>query len=242
LVPLPPYIQRASDESDISSYQTIYAKNEGSVAAPTAGLHFTEALLENLRNKSVLFSNVTLHVGLGTFRPVSSPDILQHLMHEERISVDRTTLVNILENPGRPVVAVGTTSVRTLESIYWMGAKLVSDQTDEFPLVGQWDPYDPKYNASIPLKDALNRILDILETRKTNVLTGITRLMIIPGYEFKVTDGMITNFHLPKSTLLMLIAAFTGDSWKKAYEFALENEFRFLSYGDACLFIKTKKY
>jgi S-adenosylmethionine:tRNA ribosyltransferase-isomerase len=240
LVPLPPYISRASDENDTSTYQTIYARYEGSVAAPTAGLHFTEELLEKLRKRTILFSNVTLHVGLGTFRPVSSPDILQHQMHEEKIVVHQDTIEMILKNPGKPTIAVGTTSVRTLESLYWMGVKLIIEQTTEFQSVGQWDPYNQKYNTGIPLKEALKKILDIFREKKTNYYSGVTQIMIIPGYEFKVIEGMITNFHLPKSTLLMLIAAFTGNSWKRAYEYALKNEFRFLSYGDACLLIKTK--
>jgi S-adenosylmethionine:tRNA ribosyltransferase-isomerase len=239
-VPLPPYISRASDENDTSSYQTIYARYEGSVAAPTAGLHFTKELLEKLRKRSILFSNVTLHVGLGTFRPVSSSDILQHQMHEEKIVVHQDTIEMILKNPGKPIIAVGTTSVRTIESLYWMGVKLIIEQKTEFPAVGQWDPYNQKYNKGIPLKEALKKILDIFREKKINCCSGVTQIMIIPGYEFKVIEGMITNFHLPKSTLLMLIAAFTGNSWKRAYEYALENEFRFLSYGDACLLIKTK--
>ena len=239
-VPLPPYISRVSDEKDTSGYQTIYARHEGSVAAPTAGLHFTEQLLEKLRKRSVLFSNVTLHVGLGTFRPVSSPDILQHQMHEEKIQVNRDLLEKILTNPGKPIVAVGTTSVRTLESLYWIGVKIMVEQTTDFPFVDQWDPYNPKYNIGISLKEALNSILNVFKEKKLNYFSGVTRIMIIPGYEFKVIEGMITNFHLPKSTLLMLIAAFTGSSWKTAYEYAVQNDFRFLSYGDACLFIKTK--
>jgi S-adenosylmethionine:tRNA ribosyltransferase-isomerase len=239
-VPLPPYINRASDENDTSTYQTIYARYEGSVAAPTAGLHFTEELLQELRKRSILFSNVTLHVGLGTFRPVSSHDILQHQMHEEKIHVHKDVLELILKNPGKPIIAVGTTSVRTLESLYWTGVKLIAEGTTEFPNVGQWDPYNQKYNTGIPLEEALKKILDIFKEKQTNYYSGVTQIMIIPGYEFKVIEGMITNFHLPKSTLLMLIAAFTGNSWKRAYEYALENDFRFLSYGDACLLIKTK--
>jgi S-adenosylmethionine:tRNA ribosyltransferase-isomerase len=239
-VPLPPYINRASDESDASVYQTIYAKYDGSVAAPTAGLHFTTRLLEKLREKNILFSNVTLHVGLGTFRPVGSPDILQHQMHEEKIIVTQDTLEMILRNPGKPIIAVGTTSVRTLESLYWIGVRLMLERTTEIPTVGQWDPYNPKYNIGIPLHEALNRILDLFKDKKISFYSGVTQIMIIPGYKFKIIDGMITNFHLPKSTLLMLISAFTGDSWKATYNYALQNEFRFLSYGDACLLIKTK--
>jgi S-adenosylmethionine:tRNA ribosyltransferase-isomerase len=239
-VPLPPYINRASDESDTSHYQTIYAKQDGSVAAPTAGLHFTEQLFEKLRKRSFLFSNVTLHVGLGTFRPVSSPDIMQHQMHEEKILVGRDTLETILKNPGNPIVAVGTTSVRTLESLYWIGVKLIIDGTTDFPAIDQWDPYDPKYNIGVSRKEALNKVLELFLEKKINYFSGRTQIMIIPGYESKVIDGMITNFHLPKSTLLMLISAFMGNSWKRAYDYALMNGFRFLSYGDACLLIKTK--
>jgi S-adenosylmethionine:tRNA ribosyltransferase-isomerase len=241
LVPLPPYIRRATDEHDTSNYQTIYARNDGSVAAPTAGLHFTEPLLEKLGKSDILFSNVTLHVGLGTFRPVSSPDIALHQMHEEKITVSLDTLEKIMGNPGRPVIAVGTTSVRTIESLYWVGVKLIVEQTREFPVVGQWDPYNPRYNKEIPLKEALEEIVNLIKKSRKDHYSGLTRIMIIPGYEFKVIDGMITNFHLPKSTLLMLLAAFTGNSWKAAYDYAQQGNFRFLSYGDACLFIKTKK-
>jgi S-adenosylmethionine:tRNA ribosyltransferase-isomerase len=240
LVPLPPYLSRPSDENDTASYQTIYAKHEGSVAAPTAGLHFTDQLLDKLRKRSILFSNVTLHVGLGTFRPVSSPDILHHQMHEEKIYVRLDTLEKILKNPGKPIIAVGTTSVRTLESLYWIGVKQIIESTTAFSTVDQWDPYNPKYNIGISLKEALNKILHVLREKKLTRFSGVTRIIIIPGYEFKVIEGMITNFHLPKSTLLMLIAAFTMNSWKTTYEYALQNNFRFLSYGDACLLIKTK--
>jgi S-adenosylmethionine:tRNA ribosyltransferase-isomerase len=240
LVPLPPYISRAADKYDTTGYQTIYAKYEGSVAAPTAGLHFTEQLLEKLKTRSILFSDVTLHVGLGTFRPVSSPDIMQHHMHEEKIYVHQNILEMILNNQEKPVIAVGTTSVRTLESLYWLGVKLITDGTTEFTTVGQWDPYNPKYNTGISMKEALKRILEVFKAKKIKSYSGVTQIMIIPGYGFKVIEGMITNFHLPKSTLLMLIAAFTGNSWKTAYEYALQNDFRFLSYGDACLLIKTK--
>ncbi len=240
VVPLPPYISRATDDRDASTYQTIYAKYDGSVAAPTAGLHFTQPLLERLREKSILFSNVTLHVGLGTFRPVNSPDISQHIMHEEKIHVNLETLEQILQNPGKPVIAVGTTSVRTLESLYWLGVKLIIEKTSEFSSIHQWDPYNPVYNRGIPLKEALVRIVDILKSKHLNHYSGVTRIMIIPGYEFKVVCGMITNFHLPKSTLLILIAAFTGNSWTSIYDYALNHDFRFLSYGDACLLFKTK--
>lgn len=241
IVPLPPYIRRASDERDASTYQTIYAKYDGSVAAPTAGLHFTQALLERLREKSILFNNVTLHVGLGTFRPVSSPDISQHIMHEEKIYVHLETLEQILQNPGKPVIAVGTTSVRTLESLYWLGVKLIVGKTSEFLSIHQWDPYDPTHNTGIPLEEAFSRIVVVLKEKQMNLLSGVTQIMIIPGYKFKVVDGMITNFHLPKSTLLMLIAAFVGNSWTSIYDYALHHDFRFLSYGDACLLFKTKK-
>jgi S-adenosylmethionine:tRNA ribosyltransferase-isomerase len=241
LVPLPPYISRTAEEHDTSDYQTIYAKYEGSVAAPTAGLHFTESLLEQLKSRSILFANLTLHVGLGTFRPVSARNILHHQMHEEKIYIRLATLEKFIENQAKPLIAVGTTSVRTLESLYWLGVKLITDGSSVFPAVNQWDPYSPRYNTGIPVQEALMRTLWLLRQKKRTYYSGVTQIMIIPGYEFKVIDGMITNFHLPKSTLLMLIAAFTGNSWKKAYEYALQNDFRFLSYGDASLLIKTKK-
>ena len=239
-MPLPPYIHRAADEKDARTYQTVYARYDGSVAAPTAGLHFTDALLGKLRKIPVYFEHVTLHVGLGTFRPVSSADISKHVMHEEKISVPLSTIGSILRNSPKPLIATGTTTVRTLESLYWLGVKLIVDKELKIPFVSQWDPYDPAYNIGIPLIDSLERLIKYMNDNNLAHLAGTTQVMIVPGYEFRVVDGIITNFHLPKSTLLMLIAAFAGSSWKNMYDYALSHDFRFLSYGDACLLIKGK--
>jgi S-adenosylmethionine:tRNA ribosyltransferase-isomerase len=240
LVPLPPYINRPSEEKDISTYQTVYAKYDGSVAAPTAGLHFTQNLLEKLGEKPVCYNHITLHVGLGTFRPVSSSDISKHIMHEEKIYVPISTIEQMIRSPEKPIIAVGTTTVRTLESLYWLGVKLIVDGESGFPAIYQWDPYNPAYNIGIPLKTALNKVLNRLKSYNLDHFSGVTQVMIIPGYEFKVIKGIITNFHLPKSTLLMLIAAFAGISWKNMYDYALRHDFRFLSYGDACFLWKGK--
>jgi S-adenosylmethionine:tRNA ribosyltransferase-isomerase len=241
LVPLPPYITRAPVDADALRYQTVYAQTDGSVAAPTAGLHFTEKVLHTLQQKQCLFENITLHVGVGTFRPVSSHDISAHVMHSEKICVNRSTLLSLLENQDKPLITVGTTSVRTLESLYWSGVRLLIDGTDIHPEAGQWDPYLDRYDRDIPVRKSLGALIEYLDLKKANSYTGSTQLMILPGYRFRLTDGMITNFHMPRSTLLMLVAAFTGDTWKRAYDFAYEHDFRFLSYGDACLFINHEK-
>ncbi|MCX6252746.1 MAG: S-adenosylmethionine:tRNA ribosyltransferase-isomerase [Bacteroidetes bacterium] len=239
LIPLPPYISRASADLDNSRYQTIYAREEGSVAAPTAGFHFTEQILKDLHKKKCLFENVTLHVGLGTFRPVSSPDISQHVMHREKISVSIETIRSLLIRGEHPLTSVGTTTVRTLESLYWLGVILISKGSSVHPEVGQWDPYLSVLKREISPGEALGALLDYLERNQMTSYSGNTQLMILPGYKFRLTDVLITNFHMPQSTLLMLVSAFIGQSWKKAYEFALEHDFRFLSYGDACLFFKS---
>ena len=236
LVPLPPYITRASVDSDVLRYQTIYAQNEGSVAAPTAGLHFTEKVLSTLKQKQCLFENITLHVGVGTFRPVSSPDISKHIMHGEKIHVTKKTIASILNNFGKPLIAIGTTSVRTLESLYWSGVRLLIDGADFHPEVSQWDPYLDRYDQKISVRKALTTLVEYLDSKKLTSYSGNTQLMIIPGYKFRFTDGMVTNFHMPQSSLLMLVAAFIGETWRNAYDFAYQHDFRFLSYGDVCLF------
>jgi S-adenosylmethionine:tRNA ribosyltransferase-isomerase len=238
LVPLPPYINRTSSESDALRYQTIYAEKEGSVAAPTAGLHFTDHVIRDLEEKGCEFARVTLHVGIGTFRPVNTPDITAHIMHGERIFVKRETISTLLDNK-MPVVAVGTTTVRTLESLYWLGARILTYGTKEHPDVQQWDPYNDELNRDIPVSESLNALLGYLDKAHLPYYSGNTELMILPGYSFRFITGMITNFHMPQSTLLMLVAAFTGTDWKNAYSYAMEHDFRFLSYGDACLFIKS---
>lgn len=240
MVPLPPYITRASTSADSRRYQTIYARNEGSVAAPTAGLHFTEQTMEDLKKKNITFKNLTLHVGLGTFRPVSEENISKHIMHSEKFSIELTILKDLACNPQKSVFAVGTTSARTLESLYWFGVKIIADGDHIHPEIHQWDAYNPAYNKDITCSEALTALSNYVEKSRNDHFTGETALMIVPGYRFRIVKGMITNFHLPQSTLLLLVAAFIGQDWKALYHYALEHKFRFLSYGDACLLFKKE--
>jgi S-adenosylmethionine:tRNA ribosyltransferase-isomerase len=237
-IPLPPYIHRADLPQDNDRYQTIYAAHEGSVAAPTAGLHFTAPVMDQLRQKGCESGFVTLHVGAGTFRPVSEEDVTRHVMHHEKISVTSGTIRQLLEKRDREIVAVGTTAARTLESLYWAGVKLMTDGPGTHPQVDQWDPYHDNYNRDIPVDASLNSLLGYLGKYNLPSYTAETQLMIVPGYRFRLTDILLTNFHMPKSTLLLLVSAFAGDTWKEAYRYALDHNFRFLSYGDACLFLK----
>lgn len=232
-VPIPPYLNRPSEENDKQTYQTVYSKIEGSVAAPTAGLHFTTQVIENLKKKGIQTAEVTLHVGAGTFKPVSVPNALEHQMHAEYFIVTRTLLRHIIENLGN-ITSVGTTSMRALESIYWMGVKLFYNLTN-FTFIEQFAPYNL---ASIPVKDAIVLLINYMETHNTNYIQAETQIMILPSYDFKIVNNLITNFHQPKSTLLLLVAAFVGQDWKKIYKYALENDFRFLSYGDSSLIIR----
>lgn len=234
LVPIPPYLNRKAEESDKERYQTIYAKNDGSVAAPTAGLHFTDQVLNDLLKKGIETEKVTLHVGAGTFKPVSSETISDHEMHTEQIVITIEALKHLYQKMDDNVIAVGTTSLRTLESLYWMAVKL-KKREDKFS-VKQWDPYQIEEN-DLNGKEAIRILINYLEKKQLKYLKGQTQLMIAPGYQFKIIDGLITNFHQPKSTLLLLVAAILGDNWKTAYDFALQNNFRFLSYGDSCLFL-----
>ena len=234
LVPIPPYLNRKAEESDKERYQTIYAKNDGSVAAPTAGLHFTDQVLNDLLKKGIETEKVTLHVGAGTFKPVSSETISGHEMHTEQIVITIEALKHLYQKMDDNVIAVGTTSLRTLESLYWMAVKL-KKREDKFS-VKQWDPYQIEEN-DLNGKEAIRILINYLEKKQLKYLKGQTQLMIAPGYQFKIIDGLITNFHQPKSTLLLLVAAILGDNWKTAYDFALQNNFRFLSYGDSCLFL-----
>lgn len=239
--PLPPYMKRDAQESDKDRYQTIFAHEEGSVAAPTAGLHFTPNVLDQLKEKGITSAEVTLHVGVGTFKPVSSDNLLEHEMHTEKIVVLRNTIEAILAQKDNPVVATGTTTMRTLESLYWHGVKLiVSPKTDNQIHIHQWDPFNSRFDKNIGKEEALTAILKRMDEKGQETITGETQLMIIPGYDFKVCDVLITNFHMPRSTLLMLVSAFVGEDWKRTYQYALENDFRFLSYGDSCLFFKQK--
>jgi len=234
-VPIPPYLNRLPIEEDSTRYQTVYAHHKGSVAAPTAGLHFTNSIITNLKKVGIETDKLTLHVGAGTFKPVVSHTIAEHEMHTEKVIVGIHTLKHILNKLDNPIIPIGTTSMRTLESLFWMAVKLQKGNS-QF-VVEQWDPYqltiDPKFDP----KNALSLLINYLEENKLNEIKGETRLMIAPGYEFKIASGLVTNFHQPKSTLLLLVSALIGDNWKNAYDFALANDFRFLSYGDSCLFL-----
>ncbi|MFY1614400.1 S-adenosylmethionine:tRNA ribosyltransferase-isomerase [Macellibacteroides fermentans] len=236
ILPIPPYLHRETRESDLQTYQTVYSKIKGSVAAPTAGLHFTSEVLAGLDAKGFTREEVTLHVGAGTFKPVKSEVIGDHEMHTEFISVRRSAIENIRTNLGR-IIAVGTTSVRTLESLYYMGRTLVNnpDATSEELVVTQWTPYND--TEEVTAHEALTALLDYLDRNQTDTLLSATQIMIAPGYEFKIVKGIITNFHQPKSTLLLLISAFVNGNWKSIYNYALDNDFRFLSYGDSSLLL-----
>lgn len=237
-VPLPPYLDRDSIEQDKQDYQTIYANYEGSVAAPTAGLHFTEDTLEELKKNNIHTDFVTLHVGAGTFKPVASHSIGQHQMHTEKIFVSKSTITNIINHLENDVIAVGTTSVRTLESLYWYGAELL-EKGEYFPMsIKQWQPYERPTNISS--KEALQIIIKFLDETNQDYIEGETQLIIAPCYKYRIVKGMVTNFHQPKSTLLLLVSAFIGEDWKKVYNYALSHDYRFLSYGDACLFLPLK--
>lgn len=231
-LPIPPYLHRKTEENDKKTYQTVYSKIEGSVAAPTAGLHFTPEVLDSLKSKNIETEEVTLHVGAGTFQPVKTEDALQHTMHSETIVVKKETIKHIQKKLGN-IVAVGTTSVRTLESLYWIGTSPLTPLQKERGIreVEQWQPYEPHKNISS--KEALQNIIDYLDENKMDALYAETQIMIKPGYEFKIVNGLITNFHQPKSTLLLLVSAFVKGDWKTIYDYALSHDFRFLSYGDS---------
>ena len=234
-IPLPPYINRNDEEIDASRYQTIFASEQGSVAAPTAGLHFTEKIMEALHHKGVASKRLTLHVGAGTFKPVSSDNIGAHDMHHEFYSVTRDLIAYLINHDSKPLIPVGTTSMRTLESLYWLGLKLAISRTAVSLNTGQWDPYEK--HPEISRQSALKALLKYLDSLQLDVLHAATELIIVPGYRFRLCSGLITNFHLPKSTLLLLVAALMGQDWEKAYQYAIDKNFRFLSYGDSCLFI-----
>jgi S-adenosylmethionine:tRNA ribosyltransferase-isomerase len=239
ITPLPPYVTREANETDAERYQTIYARSEGSVAAPTAGLHFTDEVLQKLISKNISMKEVVLHVGAGTFKPVSNENIREHEMHAETIIVRKTTIQKIIEKLNDPIITVGTTSIRTIESLYWHGVKLLVEKKPPNNIdVKQWDPYDPVYNCELSVVESLQAILNYMEARSLEMISGQTQLMIVPGYRFRISSILITNFHMPRSTLLLLVSAFIGQDWVKAYNYALHHDFRFLSYGDACLFYK----
>ena len=237
-LPIPPYLNRETQESDKVNYQTVYSKIKGSVAAPTAGLHFTEEVMECLRQKKVELEELTLHVGAGTFKPVKSEEIEGHEMHTEWISVSRHTLERIVAHGGQ-VVAVGTTSVRTLETLYYVGIILQDnpDANEEDLYIKQWYPYSVSKEKELTSVKALQNIIDYLDRHHLEVLHSCTQIIIAPGYTYHVVRKMITNFHQPKSTLLLLVSAFVNGDWKKIYRYALGHDFRFLSYGDSSLLI-----
>jgi len=279
-IPLPPYIQRATTEEDKDRYQTTYAKQEGSVAAPTAGLHFNAAIFESLAQKKCSTEFISLHVGAGTFMPVKTAHITDHEMHAEVFEITTATLIHLIEIANQkelnseaytPVIAVGTTTLRTLETLYWLGVKLINNEklkeNKDLHLM-QWDAYDASHASdnstnndknnisnnnntnndiikdakpSITVKDALGTLLGWMQSHQMNQLITSTQLMIVPGYTFKIANGLVTNFHQPKSTLLLIIAAITGDHWKNIYQHAIENQYRFLSYGDGCFFTINEK-
>lgn len=232
-IPIPPYLNRATETSDAKDYQTVFSHIEGSVAAPTAGLHFTDKVLSDIDNRNIPRRELTLHVGAGTFQPVKSDTIGEHLMHSEFISVSKV-LIEELASTDRQVFAVGTTSVRTLESLYHIGCMIT--QGLDFSEVPQWYPYSPTH-PRLTMQQSMATIAKYLAQKNLNTLVASTRIMIAPGYEYKVVQGMITNFHQPQSTLLLLVSAFTKGDWRAMYEYALDNGFRFLSYGDACLLL-----
>lgn len=237
VLPIPPYLHRETEKSDLVTYQTVYSKIKGSVAAPTAGLHFTPEVLADVDAHGIGREEVTLHVGAGTFKPVKSETIEGHEMHTEFLSVRRSSIERIQKDLGK-IIAVGTTSVRTLESLYYIGVKLAShpDATSEELVVNQWMPYEAENNR-IPVAEALQHILDYLDRHQADKLVTATQIIIAPGYEFKVVRGIITNFHQPKSTLLLLISAFVKGNWRTIYDYALSHDFRFLSYGDSSLLL-----
>ena len=238
-IPIPPYLNRGTEESDLTDYQTVYSHIDGSVAAPTAGLHFTDELLAECDRRGITRRELTLHVGAGTFQPVKSENIGEHEMHYEFIAVERSLLAELIQaiDTRQPIIAVGTTSVRTLESLYYVGQILESNPEADDLTVTQWQPYTTP--CQIYARQALQNIVDYLDRHHLNTLMGNTQLMIAPGFTYRIIDGMITNFHQPQSTLLLLVAAFVGnENWRGLYDYALAHDFRFLSYGDACLFLK----
>ena len=241
-LPIPPYLNRDTQESDKTTYQTVYSKIKGSVAAPTAGLHFTDKVLADIDAHGIDREELTLHVGAGTFKPVKSEEIEGHEMHTEYICVNKKTIDKLIAHGGK-AIAVGTTSVRTLESLYYMGVKLHDNPnlTEEQLHVGQWEPYDyaerlaAEGTAPLDTIDALREISDYLDRTSRKALHSSTQIIIAPGFEYHIVDILVTNFHQPQSTLLLLVSAFVKGEWRRIYDYALAHDFRFLSYGDSCL-------
>jgi S-adenosylmethionine:tRNA ribosyltransferase-isomerase len=238
-MPLPPYITRKPVKKDELTYQTVYARSDGSVAAPTAGLHFTDAVLKSLKDQDIEMLKFILHVGAGTFKPLTSGMLEDHTMHSEQVYLPLPMLEVLRAAMHKSVIAVGTTTTRLLESLYWHGVKMLHGLNSPAIMdVGQWDPYDLQEKSEISREEALDAVIRGLKDAGASVISGKTSLMIAPGYRFRYPDILITNFHQPKSTLLLLIAAFIGKDWRTAYQYALDHDFRFLSYGDSCLFFR----
>lgn len=237
-LPIPPYLNRKTQESDLVTYQTVYSKIKGSVAAPTAGLHFTEQVLADIRANGIETEELTLHVGAGTFKPVKAQHMGGHDMHTEHFAVSRHTIERLLDHNGE-AIAVGTTSVRTLESLYYLGLKMPTlRDSDDALFVDQWEPYDTQDESALLTKmEALQNILDYMNAHSLTVLHASTRIIIVPSYKFKIVKMLVTNFHQPRSTLLLLVSAFVNGDWRRIYDYALANDFRFLSYGDSSLLI-----
>jgi len=237
-LPIPPYLNRETEQSDLERYQTIYSKIKGSVAAPTAGLHFTKKVISQLEKESHELAELTLHVGAGTFQPVKSETISGHEMHAEHLYISRDFLKKLNSHPGKRI-AVGTTSVRTLESLYWLGVQALQyTEIDIADLkVSQWEAYQENESQVSP-KEAIQSLLNLLDRHQTDFLSASTQIIIAPGYQFRIVDGLITNFHQPQSTLLLLISAYLGEDWRKIYDHALANDYRFLSYGDSNFYLK----
>lgn len=236
ITPIPPYLNREAELLDKERYQTVYSSVEGSVAAPTAGLHFTEEILSKIEKAGIRKSTLTLHVGAGTFIPVKEKDALKHEMHTEHFMFQKSSIEEIL-NAGNSLISVGTTSVRAMETLYWLGVKMGIDHSlNSSAYIDQWEAYH--YKTNLTREQSLENIIEYMEREKIVQLEASTKIMILPGYKFKMTDGLITNFHQPCSTLLLLVAAFIGNEWKKVYTNALENDYRFLSYGDSSFLLK----
>ncbi len=236
-VPLPPYIKRDTEASDKLRYQTVYAHFKGSVAAPTAGLHFTDRVFKELREKNIEVGEVTLHVGAGTFKPVSAELIGDHVMHAEHVVIEKTLLQKLITHGDKPMVAVGTTTVRSIESLVQIARKILANQVEDVFTVTQWDTYQGE-NQNLTKTETLEILMDYMERNQLTHIEAQTSLMIVPGYEIRFFDAIITNFHQPKSTLLLLVSAFIGQDWKELYKHALDSDYRFLSYGDSSLLYK----
>lgn len=243
ILPLPPYMNREAENDELIRYNTVYAKHDGSVAAPTAGLHFTDEILNELQRNNVDLAYLTLHVGAGTFKPVKSDTMAEHDMHAERLIFTEEFLDRLIAQKATgKVIPVGTTATRSLESLYWWGVKILNGTAIGNDIdIDQWEPYDYDSSKLPSVFEALTAVKSRLSESGANELTGFTRIIIAPGYQFRVIDALITNFHQPQSTLLLLVSALVGDAWKDIYQYAMDNNFRFLSYGDSSLLFPAKK-